>query len=487
MRVPAERLLNYVAAGLPWIISAFIGAWMFFAIPAEQLLHTDEIRTAERSRGFLLTRDFWTVTEGGEPIFAKPPFQYWLTAPLIAWLGPCEYAVRLWPAIFSVGGILAAAWLAKALWPGRQWVMPLASVLVALNSTFLSHGISGLLDSGQAFGFTILALSVLKTFYSPKWWIMCGSVAGLLALQKSPAGLLFLLGCMIAIAIERRSLKAVLTPWSVAALCLAVLPAILWTALQVASFGRIACDVIIGQQIVNRFTIETQSAAQDGAQEYILGFFTSWKVCALLVLAALGSAVAIPPQRAHPMLRGLAVLVLLYGIVAAFAKPTYGRYIIAVVPIAAAVSSGILLNLASRRKWLGILLIVSLAASLPFGGLACERSRFNSNDYASQARIAKYLCNTMPPGSRLSIANGPSAVEPRIFAYYLNLSSIPTPSNLTDLRLDANEATAPGSPELFVICNAEQSRMLHRAYDQASNVMVDGAFELLRISSRKEP
>jgi 4-amino-4-deoxy-L-arabinose transferase-like glycosyltransferase len=485
MRPATERLISFISLGLPWVISAVIGAWLFFAIPVEPLLHTDEIRTAERSRGFLLNGDFWIVREGEEPIFAKPPLQYWLTAPLIAWLGPCEYAVRLWSVIFAAGGIAAAAWLAKILWPGHQFVMPLASFLVALNSAFLTHGLSGLLDAGQALGFTLLAISVAKTASSQRWWIMSGIVAGLLALQKSPAGLLFLVGFMLVIALERRSLNAVFTPWAIAGLCVAAIPAILWPAIQVANFGSFAYDVMFGQQIVNRFTYGTQGVVQDGIMEYVLGFFTSWKLCSALVVVAVGSAVVISPQGAHPMLRCLSILVLLYGIVAALPKPTYGRYILAIVPISAAIASGILLSLALRHKLFGFLLIFSLVTSLPFEGVNCERSHFNSIYYASQARIAKHLRSMMPPSSKLIIADGQFAIEPRIFAYYMNLPNIPITTSIADLRLDANAAIAQESTELFIVCNIQQSRILRRIYRRAKLILTDGDFELLRISWRE--
>lgn len=469
-----------VAFLLPRALAAVVGVWMLMAIPAEPLLHTDEIRAAERARGFLLTGDPWTVTEGGEPVFAKPPLQYWLSAPMIAWLGPCEAAVRLWPAVFALGGILAAGWLAGVLWPEHRWAPGLAAALVACNAGYLAHGISGLLDAGQALGFTLLAVAVAKTLSSPKWWLVGGGLAGLLALQKSPAGVGFWLACGLAMWASQRGNRPTLTPWVWGGLCLAVLPVVGWPVLQVMRHGTFALDVTLGQQIVNRFTQPAEGDAEQGLREFAMGYLASWKVCGLLVLAALAFVAARQPRGAHPLLRGLAVVILAYGLVAAFAKPPYPRYLLAVVPVAAAVASGILLSGGRCQRLAGAAIALCIAVSLPWTGVGVERSRFNADDYAAQARMAKHLRTFLRESGSLIVASSPSSLDARIFAYYLDLPRIPLTADYGGLRLDINDAaTRPESEPLYIVCEADMAQALAKGNGRVAVLLTDGNFALL--------
>ncbi len=90
---------------LLWLALGF-GALNFFLIGGLPLANPDEARYAEIPREMLLTGDWVTPALNAVPYFEKPPLVYWTVAVSRLLFGSGEFAARLTPALFGLGGIL---------------------------------------------------------------------------------------------------------------------------------------------------------------------------------------------------------------------------------------------------------------------------------------------------------------------------------------------------------------------------------------------
>lgn len=87
------------------LVFGFVLGWRLGSAP---LNNPDEGRYAEVPREMVASGD-WTMPQlNAVPYFEKPPFVYWIIAASERFIGPGEWSLRLTPALFALGGILAA-------------------------------------------------------------------------------------------------------------------------------------------------------------------------------------------------------------------------------------------------------------------------------------------------------------------------------------------------------------------------------------------
>ena len=101
------------------VLALFFGALMFFGLGRLALANPDEARYAEIPREMALRDDWVTPRLNDTPYFEKPPLVYWLVGASRALFGPGEFALRLAPALFGVGGILLTYGATRRLF-GRE-------------------------------------------------------------------------------------------------------------------------------------------------------------------------------------------------------------------------------------------------------------------------------------------------------------------------------------------------------------------------------
>src|ERR1039457_2581493 len=100
------------------LLAAFALAW-FCNLDQRKLAKSDEGRYAEIPREMVASGDWITPRLNGVPYFEKPPLMYWIVAACEGALGPSEWSVRLAPALFALGGILASYGAARRIY-GRD-------------------------------------------------------------------------------------------------------------------------------------------------------------------------------------------------------------------------------------------------------------------------------------------------------------------------------------------------------------------------------
>lgn len=90
------------------LLAVIFGAILAWRLGSAPLRNPDEGRYAEIPREMIATGDWVTPRLNGVPYFEKPPLVYWAVAACEEILGPSEWSLRLTPALFALGGILAA-------------------------------------------------------------------------------------------------------------------------------------------------------------------------------------------------------------------------------------------------------------------------------------------------------------------------------------------------------------------------------------------
>ena len=101
------------------LLALLAGALNFLLLGRLPLANPDESRYAGIPRE-MLARDDWVVPHlNGIPYFEKPPLVYWTVGLSRVLFGPGEFAARLTPALFGLGGVLLAYTAGRRLY-GRR-------------------------------------------------------------------------------------------------------------------------------------------------------------------------------------------------------------------------------------------------------------------------------------------------------------------------------------------------------------------------------
>ncbi|AHF00295.1 ArnT family glycosyltransferase [Thioalkalivibrio paradoxus] len=347
--------------------------------------HWDEYFTLERSHGFSLHSDWFTVYTNHRPSFVKPPLHYWLTAAALAQFDDLEFALRFWPFLLGLALLGATGLLAHALAPGHPYAIPAAILILAASSLLWRHSTSALLDTGAAFFLTLAIAAFILAMRQPRWWYVVALAAGLGALQKVPAAMVAVAVFLVLVPLSARfhdvSLRLIVRNVHFRiSLLLGTAVFLWWPILQTVLHGPRFIRSAYGRELVGRFApsggladVEMQWwqwILRDGAGLWIpaiaalflLPFLVRRPEAFLLPLAAVGFAL---------------MLTLASGM-------TYERYMLLVLPILAA-SLGV--AMARMIPWQGLVVPAALLLAFWAGApLQSAESLRLTNDSQSQYR-----------------------------------------------------------------------------------------------------
>jgi len=176
-----------------WLVTLLIvgalGIWFAQGFGRASYLRFDGYSTLTRSMGFVQTGDWLTIHSNHEPVFTKPPLQYMLTALTIQAGVEPMLAVRIWPFVFTLGLLLATAWVCAGAAPAAPWAIPSAVLLLASSRVLWVQSQLALLDTGNALFVALTVGCAVRALVSPGWWVGTGIFAGMAFLQKTPLGL----------------------------------------------------------------------------------------------------------------------------------------------------------------------------------------------------------------------------------------------------------------------------------------------------------
>src|SRR6476469_173248 len=126
---PVVRSRDATLSRPAWIALVLVFALVWFAnLDYRRLIHPDEGRYAEIPREMVASGDWVTPRLDGVKYFEKPALFYWLQAIAIELFGVREWALRLWIALFALGGCLLVYIAGRRLF-GRTAGLLAAAVL----------------------------------------------------------------------------------------------------------------------------------------------------------------------------------------------------------------------------------------------------------------------------------------------------------------------------------------------------------------------
>lgn len=404
------------------LLSFLYLACLFQGLGNQPLLHTDEQLTAERSREFLLHKNPFVVTENFQPVFNKPPLQYWLTAPLVWLLGANEVAVRLWPLVFAIGCLWVTAWLAVVVWPEFRWGILFAPLALCLNSLFLSHSRSAMLDTGQTFFCTASIACALRAVEDKRWWMGAGFAAGLGTLQKSPLSFAILVALIVLIGLFHKGLLRAHKRQLVIGLSILGVLAFVWPLLQVAQNGFIAWQIGYCQQIASRFLQPAMLPEENRPFVYIWEYFRAWKSVGLVSIVLIATTF-LSRKVSNKKWCVLGVFAGVYFVGLYFARPVYPRYLITILPVLAVGISTVICKFGRISIVCSALFALLLVSTSWPSNMAPVRSEF-SNNYSEQIQWSLALRAHSKKAAKVAlICQDNFSMSPRVPLFYADLRS----------------------------------------------------------------
>ncbi len=182
------------------LLLAFISsATLLFRLGSLPLIGADEPRYARIAQEMSAAHRWVTPVLEGRPWLEKPPLYYWITIPLVRWLGPTETAARLGSTLMAFLAALALYGLGRMLWGGLAGLAGAAILLT--NVGFAAFGRSASTDMPFTATLTV-ALSLLAARAAGRGSTGTAALGyvflGLAVLAKGPVALL-LAGAIVAV------------------------------------------------------------------------------------------------------------------------------------------------------------------------------------------------------------------------------------------------------------------------------------------------
>jgi 4-amino-4-deoxy-L-arabinose transferase-like glycosyltransferase len=337
---------NYVPALLiSFVVLASLGFYYFSFISDGYLQHYDEFYTLSRTLSLINTADWMSIWFNGEPVFKKPPLQYWLGALLIEAGVQPTVAVRVWSLIFGLGLLGATGLLAYACSPQRPYVIPFAIILLTSSTLVWTHALSAMLETGAAFFLVTTLASLILATRNPSWWIVTGLSAGLGFLQKSPAPLV-LAGLVVAWLYLRPFLglshqqsvykKSLQSMQFKSGAVIAVILASLWPLIQISLHGWEYLRIAYLREIVRRFmpSVEDATGKPSLSWAWVKWLLDDMSWLAPALFMAIICIPISPALRRSLWVKVLAVILVLFFLLFTLAGgKIYPRYLIQVVPL----------------------------------------------------------------------------------------------------------------------------------------------------------
>jgi 4-amino-4-deoxy-L-arabinose transferase-like glycosyltransferase len=119
-----------------------VGTLLGYGLGERALWEPDEGRYSEIPREMVLTGDYVTPRINGVKYFEKPPLFYWAQAGAIHVLGLNEWALRLWPALFALFGVLTVYVAGRRLFDRRTGLFAASVLATSLMYFYLGRTIT---------------------------------------------------------------------------------------------------------------------------------------------------------------------------------------------------------------------------------------------------------------------------------------------------------------------------------------------------------
>jgi 4-amino-4-deoxy-L-arabinose transferase-like glycosyltransferase len=294
------------------------------------LWEPDEGRYAEIPREMLASGDFVTPRLNGVKYFEKPPLFYWIEAGALRAFGPREWALRLPPALFALGGCLAVYAAGRRLFGRRAGLW--AGAVLATSPLYCAIGHIVILDMAVSVLLTVSLLAFLLATREPRGWRRrlllwaFWTAAALAVLTKGLIGIVLpglVIGAWIVLARRWDALRMLLQPSGIA-LFLAI--AVPWHLLAARANPGFAWFYFVHEHLL-RYTTKIHGRYHP-FWFFIPVLFAGLLPWTLLLPRALRSALAAPAEER----RKTVFLILWAGIVFLFFSLSDSKLVPYVLP-----------------------------------------------------------------------------------------------------------------------------------------------------------
>lgn len=244
------------------LLAVFLSSALTFSNLAFNPLNDwDEAWHARVALDIARNNTFLTYTDDGEIHYAlastKPPLYFWLMAISIKWIGPTEFAIRLFPAACHVATVaIVAAFCCARL----NWTVALAAaLLLSANKVMVfNHGArTGDIDSQLTLFLTLTMIGAYRLlgrrldWWFPLVWAAALLTKGTAALQIVPAIVLFL--------VWQRAWRAL--GWAIGGLVVGTIP--LLAFVLVREQWQPGIVALMSAEVGARFTTPVDDVAYD--------------------------------------------------------------------------------------------------------------------------------------------------------------------------------------------------------------------------------
>ena len=161
-----------------------VAALLLFDIGGRNISSPDEGRYIEIPREMVLDNDYVLPRLNGVLYFEKPPLFYWLEASAIKTFGTSEWAMRLWPALLGIFGVMITYGFTRRFY-GRSagivagLVLATSLLYYALARFVILDMLESVTVAAALFAFLISAEE--KDEKKAVWWARGGHIAAALA------------------------------------------------------------------------------------------------------------------------------------------------------------------------------------------------------------------------------------------------------------------------------------------------------------------
>ncbi|MFN7097479.1 MAG: ArnT family glycosyltransferase [Gammaproteobacteria bacterium] len=188
------RILSLPSLDYLWLSLIILLTYAIFLV-AHPLLVPVEARYSEVAREMLVNHQFITPQVNGIDFFDKPILFYWLQAIAMAVFGVNAWAIRLWPMLFGLFGVLIIFSTCKHLFNRRAaWVMAMmlaSSPLYYFTAHYANLDLEVAVLITASLCFFIRAYQHETNTFSAKWLYASYAAAGLAILTKGLIGIAF--------------------------------------------------------------------------------------------------------------------------------------------------------------------------------------------------------------------------------------------------------------------------------------------------------
>lgn len=152
-----------------FLLSFILGLFYFFYLGSYPLFTPDEGRYSEVAREMLVTGDFVTPKVNGITFLDKPILYYWLQAIAISLFGLKEWALRFFPCLFGLIGILSTYVSGRLLYDRKTGLLA-AAILATSPLYFIGAHYANLdLEVSTWISLSLFAFLIALRQNKPRW------------------------------------------------------------------------------------------------------------------------------------------------------------------------------------------------------------------------------------------------------------------------------------------------------------------------------